>query len=103
MNSSICIYHIINLRCLSVCKILTKCLRIKMLTWVIFIKAQDKNTVFRLSVCVCVYLCVCLSVTMVTFLNYSQTGRPYYAIFDKHTHMIPRSSIGYIMSSRDLY
>ena len=39
------------------------------------------------------------SVTIVTFLNYGQTGRPRDAIFGMHTHMIPRN---YIMSSKDL-
>ena len=52
-------------------------------------------SVFRVSVCVF----VCLSVTIVTFLNYGQTGRPRDPIFGMHTHMIPRN---FIMSSKDL-
>ena len=88
------IYHIINLRCLSVWKILTKCLRIKMLIWVISMKVKDKKSLCLFSVCVSVCLSVCLSVTNVTFLNYGQTGRPRDAIFGMHTHMILRSYVG---------
>ena len=40
------IYHITNLRCLSVCKILTKCLNIKMLIWVIFMKVKEKKVIY---------------------------------------------------------
>ena len=68
-------YHIINLRCLFVWKILTKCLRIKILIWLISMKVKDKKivSVFRLCVCLFVCLFVCLSFTNVIFLNYGQT------------------------------
>ena len=55
------------------------------------------------SVCVSVYLCVCMSVTIVTFLDYSQTGRHRDAIFGMHTHMIPRSSSQAIVCLQEFF
>ena len=52
------IYHMINLACLSLCKILTKCFWIKMLTWVIYMKVKDKKMSCLFSVCLCVYVCL---------------------------------------------
>ena len=88
-------HHIINLRCMSMCKILTKFLRIKMLIWVISMKVKDKKSLCLFSVCVSVCLCVFLCVlTNVIFLNYGKTVRLRDPILCIHNHMIPRSYAG---------
>ena len=93
------IYINIYIHCQSLCKMLTKRLSIKMLIWVIFTQVKDKENfmfVIRLSV----FVFVCMSVTIVTFVNYGGRGRLRDAIFGMHTLMIPSS---YIMSSKYLF
>ena len=47
-------------------------------------------------------LCVCLSVTKVTFLNYGQTKRPRDTIIGMHTYVTPKSNIGYTILTSDV-